>query len=972
MPVGGVCCGQLYLGADGRLWLWEIFNHIENSGSGGPHYAAPMEPSSPFAQGFAVRVQAAEGPARTRPLDASGWSDVRFRGEYPVGLVTYRDPACPVAVDLEAFSPFVPLDANDSALPATVLRYTVRNTSAAAVKVRIAGWLENAVLLHSGRPDAVTRVNRISRSDTRVELTCGARIREEPVAKRPEIVFEEFEKATYEGWTSEGTAFGAGPVEESAMPGYQGKIGARGRRLVNSHASAPGEGVTAKDAATGRLTSRPFRIERSFIRFLAGGGPHKTKTCVNLLVDGKAVLSQTGSAANTLSPRIWDVRRWTGREARIEIVDDHGAGWGNIGVDHIVFSDDGGPDTPLKEERDAGTMALAMVAGPADGAAGVPRLHGAVSADAVFAGLADGIPSEAELPWGEGLCGAVGRTFDLAPDAVATVTFVVAWHFPNLPPGLPGRRPRHYARRFGDAAAVADHVIGNLDRLSRDTRLWRDTWYDSTLPVWFLDRTFAPTAHLATNTCVLYDDGRFYAWEGVGCCPGTCTHVWHYAQAMSRIFPELERSLRERVDLGVAFDGASGSIGFRGELHKNPAIDGQAGVILRMLREHRMSADDAFLRRLWPRTKAAMQFLIRRDVDADGILEGPQHNTLDADWFGRSSWLSGMYLAALRAGEEMARETGDSAFAEECRAIFERGRAIVDRDLFNGEYYIHEPDPAHTVIGSYDGCHVDQVLGQGWAWQLDLGRIHDEAKTRRALQSLWRYNFVPDVGPFREANKPGRWYAMAGEGGLLMCTWPRGEARRVRTWSDGYFNECMSGFEHQAAGHMIAEGMIQEGLAVTRAIHDRYHPSRRNPWNEVECGDHYGRALASYGTYLAACGFDYNGPAGRIGFAPRLTPGDFRCAFTAAEGWGTFVQKSTPGTCTARIELRWGRLRVKTVALKPPDDVAAWTARVAMAGGTTVEAALRVGGGRVSIDLAEAVVLTAGSALDVTLHGRRP
>ena len=106
-----------------------------------------------------------------------------------------------------------------------------------------------------------------------------------------------------------------------------------------------------------------------------------------------------------------------------------------------------------------------------------------------------------------------------------------------------------------------------------------------------------------------------------------------------------------------------------------------------------------------------------------------------------------------------------------------------------------------------------------------------------------------------------------------------------------YFNECMNGFEYQVAGHMIWEGMVDEGLAVTRAIHDRYHATRRNPYNEVECGDHYARSMASHGVFLAACGFDVPRPEGHIGFAPRLTPEDFRRAFTAAEGWGTFSQR---------------------------------------------------------------------------------
>src|SRR6185436_17623945 len=103
----------------------------------------------------------------------------------------------------------------------------------------------------------------------------------------------------------------------------------------------------------------------------------------------------------------------------------------------------------------------------------------------------------------------------------------------------------------------------------------------------------------------------------------------------------------------------------------------------------------------------------------------------------------------------------------------------------------------------------------------------------------------------------GRWYALPGEAGLLMCTWPRGGAASATAkggdaWAAGYFNECMSGFEHQVASHMVWEGLLLEGFAITRAIHERYDPARRNPWNEVECGDHYARAMASYGTFLAA------------------------------------------------------------------------------------------------------------------------
>jgi non-lysosomal glucosylceramidase len=198
------------------------------------------------------------------------------------------------------------------------------------------------------------------------------------------------------------------------------------------------------------------------------------------------------------------------------------------------------------------------------------------------------------------------------------------------------------------------------------------------------------------------------------------------------------------------------------------------------------------------------------------------------------------------------------------------------------------------------------------------------ARAKAALKSLWTYNFTPDVGPWREAKKDGRWYALAGDGGLIMTTFPFEAERKFDgsgAWSARYFNECMSGFEHQVASHMMWEGMVLESLAVTRAIHDRYHGRLRNPYNEVECSDHYARAMASYGTFLGACGFEYDGPKGHIGFAPRLTPHDFRAAFTAAEGWGTFSQHAREDGLLVAIDLKWGQLRLRSVSLVGPEQL---------------------------------------------------
>ncbi len=934
MPVGGIGAGHVYLGGDGRLWLWEIFNKTYargflGRGANGETFLNPFEQIHPFPQGFVLRLKA-DGRQQTRSLDRQGFAEVTFDGRYPMGLVTYHDSACPAEVRLEAFSPFIPLDLENSAYPATILRYTVKNTGGSPIEATVTGWTDNPVCLYSGQPSDVLRRNRIERSDRWTVLQCSAERppQTQTVQKRPDILFEDFEKTTYEGWTVEGRAFGAGPVAIKDIPSYQGDVKGEGQRVANSHASAPGDTVGGKDSATGTLLSRPFTIERYYISSRIGGGSHDPKadmnsltgkgnaggTGIELWVDGKPVRFITGHNANEMRIESMDVTDLQGKKAQLKIIDRESGGWGNIGVDEILFTDEKKSEDagPLEQRYDFGTLALVLV-DQADRATAHTSLEDISQSD---------VPrSDVAKPWPERLTGALSRTFELKPQEQKTVTFVLAWYFPHLSLNRLGRVGRHYTIRFQDAAAVATHIAADLDRFYELTRRWTETWYDSTLPCWLLDRAMANTSILATNTFYWFNNGRFYGWEGINCCEGTCAHVWHYAQAPGRLFPQIERYIREQVDFGLAF-GQDGAIHYRGEFHNSHADDGQCGRILGVLREHQMSQDDAFLRRLWPKVKHSIEFMIRRDADEDGLLNGAQPNTLDADWYGKISFTSSLYLAALKAGEQMATEVGDTDFAERCRTLVETGaRSILQ--TYDGAYFCQIEDPQHQdKIGVGPGCYIDQIFGQTWAHWVGLGRLFDREKQLSALRALWKYNFVPDVGPFREHFKRGRWYAVAGDAGLIMCSWPKGgkNPNFAKHWQYGYFNECMSGFEWQAAAHMIWESydqpdLLEKGLAVARAIHDRYDGRLRNPYNEIECSDHYARAMASYGMLLAASGFEYHGPKGYIGFAPRLRPEDFKAPFTAAEGWGTFAQKREGQKQSCTIDVRYGRLRLNSIAL---------------------------------------------------------
>jgi non-lysosomal glucosylceramidase len=185
-------------------------------------------------------------------------------------------------------------------------------------------------------------------------------------------------------------------------------------------------------------------------------------------------------------------------------------------LDDIVFSDRPRDSSgPLGEEADFGTMGLALLdAQPGDIA------HTSLPTDGVLAGIfsTPAINSQAaKKPFGQKLVGSLARKFKLSPGETAKVTFVLAWFFPNLRMNrlLPGR---FYGTKFNSAQAVVAFVAKHFNRLASQTRLWHDTWYDSTLPFWFLDRTHLNISTLATSTAFRFASGRFYGMEGVGCC----------------------------------------------------------------------------------------------------------------------------------------------------------------------------------------------------------------------------------------------------------------------------------------------------------------------------------------------------------------------------------------------------------------------------------------------------------------------
>lgn len=166
-------------------------------------------------------------------------------------------------------------------------------------------------------------------------------------ADADDILIADFEGDTYESWTVTGEAFGTRPAK-GTLPGQMRVDGFLGKALVNSFFQG--------DNSVGTLTSPEFRIERKFITFFIGGGKNPEKLALQLMIDGKVVRSATGpndkpGGSEALEVDSWDVSEFSGKTARLRIVDQAQGGWGHINVDHIVQTDTKPKGSMIDAER---------------------------------------------------------------------------------------------------------------------------------------------------------------------------------------------------------------------------------------------------------------------------------------------------------------------------------------------------------------------------------------------------------------------------------------------------------------------------------------------------------------------------------------------------------------------------------------------------------------------------------------------
>ncbi|MFE6996697.1 GH116 family glycosyl-hydrolase [Microbacterium sp. NPDC057659] len=780
--LGGIGTGNVSLGARGELRDWE-FENLPDKGRSNPRslfaiHAAP-EGADPV-----TRVLEARDTGR-RDYDAGYSFDdlaglprlagATMHGEYPVVDIDFTDDVLPVEVSLHAFTPLVPLDADESGIPAAVLRYRVTNPGTVPVAVTVAGSVTHTAGRGTPGPDAPWGIRGM-----------------QTVRRR----------------------------DEDGMHGLDFGI--------DLPADDPGYGTLSLTTTDDSVTIKPQWV-------------------TSYWPDGARMFWSDFTDDGLLEP-----------EPRLTLEDKPRGLFAEMDAD---------PDAPPLTEEEM--------------LAKLPRLR----------------------------TGSLGIVHTLAPGESRDFEFVLSWSFPNRMRGWRGHIVmddphvddvvlNHYATLWPDAWSAAAHLHAELPALEAATDAFVEALYGGTLDPVLADAAGANIAALRSTTCFVVESPTpelgegpvFAAWEGSfdhgGSCEGTCTHVWSYAQTAAWLFPSLERSAR-RAEFLLETD-AEGAQKFRGNRifgsppwFMGPAVDGQLGTFLRLHREWRFSGDDDFLRELWPAAVRSLEYAAREwDRDGDGLLDGELHNTYDIEFHGIDPLANGMHLAALRAGVRMAAHLGEKERAAEWSARADHVAAAIDSTLWNGEYYRQVIDDLDAHRYQYgDGVLSDQLLGQFHAYLNGLGPLLDTEHIESALAAIVRHNHRADLTAHESTQ---RVYALNDEGGLLLASWPNGGRPAIPFV---YSDEVWTGIEHQVAASLLFAGRVDDALRIERALRARYDGVHRNPWNEIECGNHYARSLASWALLIAASGAQWDAPTRTLSFDP-ADGGAQSFLFTTGAGWG--------------------------------------------------------------------------------------
>jgi uncharacterized protein (DUF608 family) len=539
----------------------------------------------------------------------------------------------------------------------------------------------------------------------------------------------------------------------------------------------------------------------------------------------------------------------------------------------------------------------------------------------------DGAP---RLNWGTG---ALASSVKLAPRQKAEIRFTLSWYFPHHL-STDGHEMGHmYNNWFSDAAQVNRFLCSEYPRHRAATEAFARTLADTSCgdPL-----AFAWSSQLSTLVVNTWwtKDGGYAVWEGLGCCGLSTTDVDYQGSfPIVALFPELKLSQMKRI---IAHQNDLGQVphNFAGDLDRVDRgfkrVDMNPQFVMMVCRDYLWTGDRGYLADLWPHVVRAMAFTESLDTNGDGLPDRDTGlQTYDA-WGmrGTPSYIASLWIGGLRAAIRIATDAGKPDEAKRWTAMLAKASASYDQMLFNGEFYSLFVDGKTRD----ELCMTDQISGEWFSHLIGLSTTISQKNLHMAIDSIVKHNFSPEFGLHN---------ATAPRGGMGLLAIANGQAGGL--WS---------GIEFAFASLLMDHGRYADGVRIVEATHRRYMRAGQ-PWNHIECGGHYSRAMSSWATLLAATGFKPDVPNQTLTIAP-TAPGDFRAPWAAASGFGTISRTGH----TLSIHCAHGTLGLRALKL-------AMAAQSAHLGTKALATTTTKTGEGVTLEFASPVSLAANQTLSI-------
>ena len=509
---------------------------------------------------------------------------------------------------------------------------------------------------------------------------------------------------------------------------------------------------------------------------------------------------------------------------------------------------------------------------------------------------------------------AVCCSFELAPGARRRAIYALAWYCPRFEVG--GRNQgNRYAALFPNARAVAQRALKFHQYYFHAVESWHRCFLASSLPRWLSRMLINNNYVLSTNT-LLTRDGHFAMFE----TPedprtGVLDRRFHSSIGTVLFFPQFAFSELEQFAKAEQPNAPGRLYRYLGKLNVHqPKSDDEQGelmdlnakFVLMVYRDYHMTGRLADLRKVYPRLKQVMRYILQKDDNNDGLPEAKGFRTTYDDWkfYGVDSYSGSIWLAAIRAYGELTRVLGMQEETEWCNRLFRRARSSFERRLWNekgGYYYFHDNAGATQLPDEPvpHGCVSGQLAGQWYADFLGLGCLFPPAHIRRALEAIFDCH----------------------ERGHAMTSWP---ALHVTHYA------CLE----------ITRGTPERGLHSVQKVYDTVHVRHGRTFNQPLMWDLNNDTTRGWGSdrhmgapsiwhvLFALQGFVLNVPEQELWLRPHLPRGvhslDTPLFTPVSLGWFRFLETADKGVYRQRVYVSFDSpVPVQTLVLRLPHEVKA-------------------------------------------------